>query len=58
MMTPFMMIEEKISQLYESRISTRTQIPTTETQRIIDVVKISIECLKEYFPIEMEERLN
>jgi hypothetical protein len=45
-----MMIEEKISQLYESRSTTRSQVPTAETQRIIDIVKITVDCLKEYFP--------
>lgn len=27
-LTPYMMIEDKISQIYDSRISTRNQIPT------------------------------
>lgn len=57
-MTPFMMVEDKISQLYESKISTRTQVPTSETQRIVDILKISTDCLKEYFPIECEQKIN
>lgn len=52
-----MMIEDKISQIYDSRISTRSQIPTAESQKIIEILKISVDCLKEYFPIENELRL-
>jgi hypothetical protein len=52
-----MMIEDKISQIYDSRISTRNQIPTAESQKIIEILKISVDCLKEYFPIENELRL-
>ena len=57
-MTPFLMIEEKVSKLYESKISTRPQVPTPESQRIIELVRIAVECLKEYFPLEQETQLG
>ena len=53
-----MTIEAQISQLYDSKITTKTLCPTSETQRIIEVVKISFDCLKEFFPIEYEEKLH
>jgi len=57
-MTPFITIEAQISKLYESKISAKAPLPTAETQRIIDILKISFDCLKEYFPIEYEEKLH
>ena len=57
-MTPFMTIEAQVSKLYEAKISPNTPLPTSESQRIIDILKISFDCLKEYFPIEYEEKLH
>lgn len=51
-MIPFLMIEERISQIYESRISTRPTVPTAESLRIVDIIKMAVECLKDYFPLD------
>lgn len=39
-------------------MSPKTPVPTAASQRIIDVLRISFDCLREYFPLEYEEKLH
>jgi DNA repair exonuclease SbcCD ATPase subunit len=41
-MTPFMTIENQISQLYEAKTNPKAPVPTPESQRIVDIMRISV----------------
>ena len=44
-MVPFLLVEQQISTLYESRLKTRKEVPTKETMKIVEILEASRKAL-------------
>ncbi len=53
MMTPYYLVEQQISLIYQNNAMTaQFQIPSKETTKILEIIKLSLEELKLHFAKE------